>query len=386
MGNGGILRYALIGAGQMGRKYALMLQSKEVKRSAITAVVARSEENQRWVREHLGEDVLICRDEDELYQHREAFDVSLIATPHRLHPSMTIRAMREGKCVLCDKPAGVSAGDALRINQTWEELYNQQGWAPVFGMMFHQRSYAKYRRIRELLDRQTIGRITRVQMENSRYFRTAAYHRSGSWRSSWTGEGGGALINQGSHLLDIWQWLFGLPVSVYALIPFGKYNDFLVDDEATLLMEYPDKMTGTFILSTQEGTWLERLEIVGTRGRILLENETLTCIYYRQDTKIYAAKASCHSREDLTEVLAEQKEYPVEKEPYTYMFRNFWFAAMTGGALTAPGTEGLNSLEIINAAYLSAWTGRKISLPVDIREYDMELKKHEEMEREQKLH
>ena len=98
-------------------------------------------------------------------------------------------------------------------------------------------------------------RIKRVQLENSRYFRTWMYHRSGSWRSSWAGEGGGALLNQGQHILDIWQWLFGMPTSIYAVIPYGKYNDFMVDDEATLLMEYPQQRTATFILSTGEGSY-----------------------------------------------------------------------------------------------------------------------------------
>ena len=143
-------------------------------------------------------------------------------------------------------------------------------------MMFHQRRYKKYMRLKKLLDDGALGAVKRVQLENSRYFRTWMYHRSGSWRSSWAGEGGGALLNQGQHILDIWQWLFGMPISIYAVIPYGKYNDFMVDDEATLLMEYPQQRTATFILSTGEGSYTERLEIVGTKGTALLEKDTLT--------------------------------------------------------------------------------------------------------------
>ena len=384
MGEEGILRYAVIGTGQMGKKYARMLKDHQVRRSAVTAVVARSAANQEWARENLGEEVLICRDEDELYQHGEVFDAVLITTPHRLHPAMAVRAIQEGKCVLCDKPSGASIADAVQINRTWEQTCSSNGSMPVFGMMFHQRTYGKYRRIKDLLQHDALGKITRVQMENSRYFRTDHYHRSSPWRSSWEGEGGGALINQGSHLLDIWQWLFGLPVSIYAMIPFGKYNDFMVDDEATLFMEYPDKMTGTFILSTQEGTWLERLEIVGTRGRILMENDTLTCTCYRQDTRAYASSAMCDAREELTEVLVEKKDYPVDDRPYINMLDNFWLAAVAGEPLIAPGIEGINSLEIINASYLSAWKGRKISLPIDPWEYDKELKQHVKLEQDKK--
>ena len=123
-----------------------------------------------------------------------------------------------------------------------------------------------------MIDNGELGDIKRVCLINSRYLRTSYYHKSGSWRSSFAGEGGGALINQGQHILDIWQWLFGMPESIYAVIPYGKYNDFMVDDEATLLMEYPQQRTATFILSTGEGSYTERLEIVGTKGTALLED------------------------------------------------------------------------------------------------------------------
>ena len=96
------------------------------------------------------------------------------------------------------------------------------------------------------------------------------------------------LINQGYHLVDLWQYLFGLPEALYADIPYGKYNDFAVDDEATLVMDYPGRMTGTFIMSTGEGVPTERLEIVRTRGSILMDGTTVTVTRFYTDIEEYA--------------------------------------------------------------------------------------------------
>jgi len=178
-----------------------------------------------------------------------------------------------------------------------------------------------------------------------------------------------------------------MPMAVYAEIPFGKYNEFLVDDEATVLMEYPDKMTAAFILTTGEGTWTETLEIVGTRGKLLLEDDTLHFWKYNEDTREYGKRASCNAREELGE------EYGIEelggqKEPYQQMFENFAAAVLTGEPLTACGEEGIRALEIANAAYLSAWLGKKVTLPIDAEAYERELEKRvrEEEKLRKRLH
>ena len=129
----------------------------------------------------------------------------LVVTPHKTHPALVMQAFAHGKHVLCDKPSANALAPALKMNRAAEKS------GLVFAMMFHQRRYKKYMRLKKLLDDGVLGEVKRVQLENSRYFRTWMYHRSGSWRSSWAGEGGGALLNQGQHILDIWQWLFGMP-------------------------------------------------------------------------------------------------------------------------------------------------------------------------------
>ena len=291
---------AVIGIGTMGKKYAKMIQEGRISGMCLGAVCCRSHESSQWAKAELGGELPVFQDTEKLFDASELFDACLIVTPHKLHPEVIIQAFDKGKHIFCDKPIGVSMGQCLKIRQKAEEK------DLVFAMMYHQRMYPKYERIHELLESGTLGQIRRILMENSRYYRTWHYHKSGSWRSSWRGEGGGALLNQGQHLLDIWQWLFGMPESLYALIPYGKYNDFSVDDEATIVMKYPDKKTAVFILTTGEGTWTERLEIVGSKGTLLLEDSHLTLHQYDRDLEEYKRTASCNSREELKERLVSE--------------------------------------------------------------------------------
>lgn len=363
------VRIALIGAGSMGRKYANMIDGNREGLLALTAICCRNQQAKQWARENLSENVVICESVEAMYEEvADRFDAVLIVTPHKTHPQLAVQAFEHGKHVFCDKPSGISLLQCSRMNEAAVVSGKK------FAMMFHQRLYPKYNRIKEIMDSGGLGTVKRVLLENSRYFRTSFYHQSGDWRSSWNGEGGGALINQGQHILDIWQWLFGMPKSVYAMIPFGKYNDFLVDDEATILMEYPDQMTASFILTTGEGTWTEKLEIVGTKGKLLLDNDTLHFWKYSEDTAVYGQRAQCNAREELKEEYRTE-EFEAQEEPYPAMFQNFAEAVLKDQPLIAPGTEGIRALEITNAAYLSAWLGKKIALPMSAELYEQELGK-----------
>ena len=368
------VRCVIIGIGAMGRKYAIMIDRGEIEGMALAAVCCRNDESADWAAEHLNSSVRIFRGENEMYSCAEAFDAVIITTPHRQHPAMAIRALKNGKNVLCDKPAGITVNDAAAIN----EAAGLSG--KVFALMCNQRTYEQHVKIKNLLDNNEIGDLLRVTQVNSRNFRTQYYHSSGSWRSSWNGEGGGALMNQGYHLLDLWQFYFGLPDSMYADIPFGKYNGFSVDDEATLIMNYPDNMTGVFILTTGEGTNTDRLEIVGTRGRIILKNKTVKLTKLSTDSKVYAAAAQVNAREELDET-SEEFVFGEQEKAYQLVLKNFAEAVLYGTGLIAPGKESMQTLELINGAYLSAWLGKKISLPINPEEYEKMLRIMEKSEK-----
>ncbi len=370
------IRCAVIGIGGMGRKYAVMLNNGRIQGMQLVAVCTHTRENCAWAKETLNESVRIFESEDELYTYSDGFDAVLIATPHKLHPAMTIRALKAGKHVMCDKPMGTTAEDARSMQEAAERA------GTVYAMMCQQRSYAAHRKIKELLDSNAIGQIMRAGLIDSGFFRTSFYHRSGEWRSSWSGEGGGMILNQGHHLLDLWLWLFGSPQAVYADIPFGKYNEFMVDDEATLVLDYPGKVTGTIILTTGEGGITKRLEIAGTKGRILLDDKTLSITRFDMDSRSYAKTAQVVSRQQLgmqTECILFDKD----EHAYESMLQNFEAAIHNREPLIAPGGDGIATLELINAAYLSAWEGCRLRLPVDNERYLTKLREMEERERKE---
>lgn len=362
------IRVALVGVGAMGSKYAKMIVSGQVKNMVLTGLVARKAEAKAWAATLVNTDGTcpkVYASVDEMFVHEENFDAVLIVTPHKTHEEIAVRAFELGKHVLCDKPAGATRGQAQRMTFAAKK-YNR-----IYALIFHQRAYAKYRYIKKMLSCGQLGELKRALVVNSRYFRTAHYHNSGNWRSSWKGEGGGALINQGAHILDMWHWLLGMPHKLYAQIPFGKYNDFKVDDEASISMQYEDGMTGMFILTTGEAVPQERFEIVGTKGRILLENDTLHVYRYSKDSQEYIATEKVNSGDNMS---IEEEIISFEKgnEPYVEVLENFAEAVLTENAsiLIAPGEDGVYQLMLTNGAYYSAWKGMPVELPLDTEEYE----------------
>lgn len=358
------VRAAIVGVGVMGSKYAQMIVSGHVKNMVLAGVVARNPKAKEWAATLAGAPA-IYNDVDDMFSHADEFDAVIIVTPHKSHEEIAVRAFELGKHVLCDKPAGATIGQAQHMTEVSKQ------YERIYGMIFHQRKYEKYLYLKSALENGELGDLKRMLVANSRYFRTAHYHRSGSWRSSWTGEGGGALINQGAHILDIWQWLFGMPEKIYAQIPFGKYNQFSVDDEATISMRYANGATGIFMLTTGEAVWQERLEIIGTKGSMLLEDDTLHVFRYSKDSNEYIATEQTTSRENLT-ITEEIITFEKATEPYIEMLSNFAEAVLTNqpDILIAPGEEAVNQLMLTNGAYYSAWKDMPVYLPLDAARYD----------------
>jgi len=364
----GNIRIALVGVGAIGSKYAEMIVSGQVRNMVLAGLVARKQEAKTWAASLVTSDGIhpnVYGSVDEMFVHEEDFDAVLIATPHKTHEEIAVRAFGLGKHVLCDKPAGATIGQAKRMTAVAKK-YNR-----MYALIFHQRTLDKYRYMKQLLKSGELGDLKRAMIVNSVYFRTAHYHHSGSWRSSWNGEGGGVLINQGAHILDMWQWLLGMPQKLYAQIPFGKYNDFAVDDEATVSMQYEAGMTGMIVLTTGEPVGQDRFEIVGTKGRILLENNTLRIYRYSKDSQEYIATEKVNSGENMR-IEEEVINFDKVKNPYIEMLENFAEAVLTGDAsiLIAPGEDGVSQLMLTNGAYYSAWKDTPVMLPLDAGEYE----------------
>jgi len=373
MSNSNVVRIAIIGIGNMGKKYSKKIEDGKVQRMVLTAVCETSESGKNWARENLNEDVKIFADSDELFLHSELFDAVLITTPHKLHPQHAIQAFEHNKHVFCEKPAGVSLIDAKKM-QAAAEMAGKK-----YAMMYHNRTYPVIKKLKELLQENTIGTINRMILENSNYYRTNFYHESADWRSSWSGEGGGVLINQGQHILNYWEWLFGRPQTIFANIPFGKYNEFEVDDEATIVMEYPNKVTGLLILTTGEIQRDERLCIVGSMGKISMYGNRIVIEKNHMDSMEYGRTAQIISRNNMS-TTSETIICDAPEEAYDKMLNNFSEAILDEIDLISTGEDGCKTLEISNAAYMSAWLNQKITLPIDEMTYEKLLNEHIEQE------
>lgn len=359
------IRMALAGLGSMGKQYAKMIDSGEIPGMELSAVCVRRKESGTWAEENLVHQVPAYMGIDELFEHAGEFDAVLIVVPHKSHPEYVRRACEYGKHVFCDKPAGVSVTDARMMSRWAKEA------GVLYAMMFHNRMLPQYRELKKIIDSGKLGKLLRISQEASMY-RTRFYHQSGSWRSSWSGEGGGLLINQGQHELDMWQWLFGMPEKLRATIAFGKYNDFLVDDEALLELKYRDDVRATIFMTTGEVCSGNRLTVVGTGGKLLLEDKHMTVWLYDMDSREYGDTVQVTSSQQMKMTKTEY-DFNMENRAKQDMLCNFAEALLHGAALAAPGEEGEKALELANGAYLSAMKDDWQVLPVDGREYDRKL-------------
>lgn len=376
----------LIGFGGMGSKYAKILADGRIEGMVLQGICCRNQKGQQQIREWYPQ-AAIYRDVEDTFAHADDFDAVLIVTPHMTHAEIGKLAFSCGKHVFCDKPIGVSVKEADAFLTVKRE-------DTAFAMMFHNRVQPAFQKAKEMLVRGELGRVTRVLWTCNNWFRSPVYHASAPWRSSWNGECGGLLINQCQHFLDIWQWLFGMPDVIDADLDFGKYNDFSVDDGADIRFRYKDEagvnamgqkrlfpgLRGSLISASGEHPGVNRLEIWGTGGclriddgKVLTLDRNLVDIdtFNRENEAIYGQP------EHRKEVLTDGLEVPL----YERMLQNFSDHLHKGTALAATGEDGRNAIMLTNAAYLSAWTGEKLALPIDGDVYEAELEKRKELER-----
>lgn len=281
-------------------------------------------------------------------------DAVIIATPHYLHPVIAEYAFNHGLHVLTEKPAGVSVSNVKKMNEAAAES------GKIFAIMFNQRTNYLFGELKKLVQGGKLGQIKRVFWSVTNWYRTQYYYDSGSWRATWAGEGGGVLLNQAPHNLDMLQWIFGLPRKIFADVTVGKYHNIEVEDEANIFMKYDNGMFVTFLTSTGETPGTNRLEVSGTLGKAVAENGELKYWLGNIDEREFCFttdKLSSHI--DYTLHIIKDKP---QSTAHKTILRNFAKAILNGEPLIAPGTDGINELLISNAAYLSSWKEEWIDL------------------------
>jgi predicted dehydrogenase len=355
------VRLGIIGLGVMGRTHAINILAAKVPRLQLTAVAETDPEKLALV-----PGVKAFASLEEMIASG-LIDAVLIATPHFQHTSMGIQALQAGLHVLVEKPISVHKADAERLIAAHTRP-NQ-----VFAAMFNQRTDPHYQRLHELIHTGQLGEVRRMNWINTNWFRTEHYFASGTWRATYAGEGGGLLLNQCPHNLDLLQWLFGLPTRVRAFCRFGQYHDIEVEDDVTAYLEFPSGATGVFISSTGEAPGTNRLEITAERGRVVYENDQIALAL--NATPMTEFSRTAQASFSMPVVTKSIIEIPDHGSQHIGVLKNFTDAILDGTPLIVGAAEGIRSLELANAMILSTWTDSTVDLPIDGRLYETLLQK-----------
>ncbi len=350
------VRFGIIGVGNIGTVHARYLLAGTVKEACLTAVCDNNPDKHPAIRQLVGDEVAMFSDAEAMLKSG-LIDAVIVATPHYDHPGLSMLAMRNGIHTLCEKPAGVYTAQVRDMNEF------ARGCNVVFGMMFNQRPNPLYQKVKDLIDSGELGELRRSNWIITNWYRSQSYYNSGGWRATWKGEGGGVLLNQDPHQLDLWQWLVGMPVRMRAFCQFGKHRQIEVENEVTAYAEYANGATGVFITTTAEAPGTNRLEIAGDRGKVVVEDGKLRFWRLREsETEFNARWENGFGEPECWEVTI-----PVAPEcsEHHVITANFAAAVLYGTPLLAPGTDGIHGLTLSNAMHLSTWTDDWVDLPFD---------------------
>lgn len=359
------LRFGIIGYGAQGSMYASFIEQGMVESMELVAICDIDEEKQKKLTETFP-NKKIYSDYKDMITSGEV-DAVITTVPHYLHPEMAMFALNNGVHVLNEKPAGVYTKQVKALNG-----FVQSKRDVTYAMMFNQRNNPLYQKIKKIVEDGEIGPIRRTNWIITTWWRPQPYYDQSAWRATWGGEGGGVLVNQAPHQLDLIQWIAGVPTKVYSKIKHGFRRDIAVEDEVTALMEYENGATGVFVTCTHDLLGTDRLEILGDKGKIVVEdsktvtikrlNESENILNQNMDMEDVARLFMGQMKtEDLysTETFTEESAWG---EQHSGVLENFARHILYGDDLLAPGAEGINGVRLANAIHLSTWTGEEISL------------------------
>jgi len=366
------VRLGIIGLGTQGSMYAKFITDGLVPNMVVSAIsdinpdraalAATEYPNARFFENYL--DLL---DSGEV-------DAIVTCVPHYLHPQMGIDALTRDVHALVEKPAGVFTKQVAELNAfaaTKPQL--------SFGIMFNQRNNPLYVRLKEIVDNGEIGTILRSNWIITNWWRPQGYYDQSAWRATWGGEGGGVLVNQAPHQLDLWQWICGVPQSVYSKVAYGFRRNIAVEDEVTALADFGNGVTGVFVTATHDLIGTDRFEILGDQGKIVVENSKTATV--SRLTKPERELSEGMDMDDVLKLFTGRLKTDELYTQETIEFESAWggqhagvlenFAAniLNGTPLLAPGSDGITGVRLANAIHLSSWTGREVSLDFDEDEF-----------------
>ncbi len=350
------VRMGIIGIGNMGSGHCKTLINGDVPEMELTAVADVKETRRTWAKENLPETVAVFDDAEKMMDSG-LIDAVLIAVPHYDHPRYTMMAFDKGLHALCEKPAGVYTKQVREMNEAAAKTDK------VFAMMFNQRTNHIYRKMHELVHSGVYGQIKRVNWIITDWYRTQAYYNAGAWRATWDGEGGGVLLNQCPHNLDLIQWICGMPSKVRAFTHCGKWHDIEVEDDVTAYLEYPNGATGVFVTTTGDAPGTNRFEVTMEKAKLVCEDDKLSVYELEVNEREYCYTATEGFKKPEGKWV--EVETDGENPQHKGIMKAFAGKILHGTDLVANGEEGINGLTLSNAMHLSSWTNSEVAIPFD---------------------
>lgn len=357
------LRIGVIGVGTMGYAHAKHLYDHKTENAVLSALCDRDASRCQELAA-LFPSVPVFQDAEELFRSG-CCDAVVIATPHFDHVPIGIRAFENGLHVVSEKPMAVQYSEAKRFIDAAKKS------GKTFCVMFNQRCNPIFQKARALVAEGAIGQPKRINWIITNWYRTQSYYDSGSWRATWAGEGGGVLMNQAPHNLDLLQWIFGMPSRVRGFCSVGKYHRIEVEDEALIYGEYSNGATLVFHTSTGEYPGTNRLEITGDGGKIVLENAVLKFWELKQPEREFCYQ--CDSSFGKIPMEYEEMTFPPSHKAHGIILQNFVNHILYDEPLISDGKEAVNEVLLCNAAYLSSWKDQWVEIPIDEEEFDKKL-------------
>ena len=358
-----MIRTAVIGVGNMGSKYAAILQDKLIDGMELSALTRVREPYRSLLQKSIDSGIPVFESSDKLFDAVEngslKIDAVIIATPHFSHEELAIRAFNSGLHVLCDKPSGVYSRQARLM----EEAADMSG--KVFSMVFNQRTLPIHKHLKEIVSSGRYGALKRANWVVTDWYRPEQYYKSSSWHATWDKDGGGVLLNQCPHNLDLLQWICGNPARVQGFCHEGRFHDIEVEDDVTTYLEWENGATGTFITSTGDAPGINRLEISLEEALIVCENGMIRIGELAQEMGGKEADYRSKSTDFFRKIKGTWTEIQPEKEdhPYEKVIQGFADEINGSGESIADGREGRKSLLLSNAIYLSSWERRMVDIP-----------------------
>jgi predicted dehydrogenase len=370
------VRLGILGFGAQGSMYAKFIAEGLVPNMTIGAIC----DIDAGKVERIAESYPDVPFYDDYLTMLESGDIDAVVTciPHYLHPQAGIDALQHGVHALVEKPAGVYTRQVKELN-----AYAAGKPELTFGIMFNQRNNPLYRAIKDIVDSGAIGAIRHTSWIITTWWRPQGYYDQSAWRATWGGEGGGVLVNQAPHQLDLWQWICGVPQSVYAKVAYGFRRDIAVEDEVSVMVDYGGGATGVFVTATHDLVGSDRFEILGDSGKIVVENSKTATVtrLIKPEREISDALGPDDVRRLFTGQLDPSDYYTTEVLEFDSVWgaqhagvlENFAANVLDGTPLIAPGSDGINGVRLANAIHLSSWTGAEVSLDFDEDAYLSEL-------------